>query len=147
VRQLSAELRRSVGKNGLKGAIEDYLWANVPSEVRADLIVAGDVNTLPPRICEELYLILREATRNALRHAHPTELRLTMAVTDSAVAASITDNGCGFDLAAIRAAPAGGLSSMTERVELLHGTLELNSEIGTGTAVSLLVPLFASGDI
>jgi signal transduction histidine kinase len=147
VRQLSAELRRSVGKNGLKDALEEYLWANVPSEIHADLVVAGDVDALPPRICEELYLTLREATRNALRHAHPTELRLAVAVTESSVTASITDNGCGFDLAAIGAAPAGGLSTMTERVELLHGTLDLNSEIGTGTTVTLSIPLFASGDI
>jgi signal transduction histidine kinase len=94
-----------------------------------------------------LHLVLREATRNALRHSRPTELSLTVAVTDSAVTASIIDNGCGFDMAAIGAAPAGGLSSMTERVEFLHGTLELNSEIGIGTAITLWVPLFGSSDL
>ncbi len=147
VRHLSGELRRSVGKNGLDGAIREYLRGNVPSEVQANLVVTGDVKALPPRICEELHLVLREATRNALRHARPTELRLTVAVTGSAVTASIIDNGCGFDMAAIGAAPAGGLSSMTERVESLHGKLELNSELGTGTAITLWVPLLGSSDL
>jgi signal transduction histidine kinase len=145
VQHVSTELRRSVGKDGVKAAIESYLSDNLPDGVRASLEVTGDAKTLSPPICEELYLIMREACRNALRHAHSSELRLTMAVTESAVTAVVSDNGCGFSVAAPGTRIGGGLPSMTERAELLNGRLKMESAIGEGTTVTVWVPLSGGG--
>jgi len=146
VRHLSAELRRSVRKTGLRRALEDYLATSVPCEVRVDLSIAGDINGLPSNICEEVYLILREAIRNALRHAQPTELSLSVAADETAVTASCADNGHGFDAAAIGVLPGGGLSSMTERARILHGWLDVKSAVGEGTIITFRVPLTRAGD-
>ena len=145
VQHMSTELRRSVGKDGVKAAMESYLKDNLPAGVRASLEVTGDTKAMSPPICEELYLIMREACRNALRHGRPSELRLTMEVTKSAVTASVFDDGRGFSVAAPENQLGGGLPSMTERAELLNGRLTVKSAIGKGTTVSIWVPLSGSG--
>jgi signal transduction histidine kinase len=138
IQQLAAELRNPVGAGGIEQALRDYLAANVPATIDARLKVTGDAVALPAALSEQLYLIVREAVRNAVRHADPTELRLSVRVTRTAVVATVVDNGRGW-------APAlhhgGGLSSMAERAELLRGTLELVSESRRGTAVRLRLPL------
>jgi signal transduction histidine kinase len=145
VQHVSTELRRSVGKDGIKAAIESYLSDNLPDGVRASLEVTGDVKALSPPICEELYLIMREACRNSLRHAHSSELRLTLEVTELAVTASVSDNGRGFSVATPGTRISGGLPSMTERAELLNGRLTVESTIGAGTTVTVWVPLSGGG--
>jgi signal transduction histidine kinase len=141
VQQLSAELRRSVGDAGLEPALRSYLRANVPPEVTWSLEVAGDTKTLPANVGEELYLILREATRNALRHADAGRIQVGVDIGESSVTAFVTDDGRGFEPAGTPAAPGGGLPSMTERAELLQADLDLTSTPGRGTTVRLVVPL------
>lgn len=145
VRHMSTELRRSVGEDGIKTAIESYLRDNVPGGIRALLEITGDTKMLPAPVSEELYLIMREACRNALRHGQPDELRLTMAITESDVTAVVSDNGRGFSVADTPAG--GGLPSMTERVELLNGMLMVSSAIGEGTTVTVRVPLASAGSL
>lgn len=103
--------------------------------------VRGDTKQVPPNLSEELYLILREATRNALSHAHATEIRVSIDISERCVIAAVTDNGRGF-ISATRSAPhGGGLPSMAERVELLCGSFDLTSTPGRGTSVCLRLPL------
>jgi signal transduction histidine kinase len=141
VQQMSAELRRSVDKAGTAAALRAYMLANVPPAVTATLEVLGDEKLLPPNVSEELYLILREATRNALRHAEASEIRLLMEIGDDTVEASVADNGRGFQVESAAARPTGGLPSMRERAELLRGDLILTSLPGGGTNVRVTVPL------
>jgi signal transduction histidine kinase len=141
VRLLSTELRRSVGDDGISAAIDSYLRDNVPVGISASLQITGDVKILPPLIGEELYMIMREACHNALRHGQPSEIGLKLVITDSEVTAAISDNGRGFSVAAPGNPAGGGLPSMTERAELLHGVLRVESTVGEGTTVTVRVPL------
>ncbi|WP_162907666.1 sensor histidine kinase [Allorhizocola rhizosphaerae] len=145
IQQLSAELRRSVGEQGLDEALSSYLDRAVPAGVARRLEVAGDVHKLSPDISEELYLILREAIRNALRHAAPDEVAVAVEITGSEVIASVADDGRGFDPSAISPFSSyeggGGLPSMSERAALLRGRLEVTSDVGKGTRVAICVPL------
>jgi signal transduction histidine kinase len=145
VQQLSAELRRSVGTDGVQRALQAYVGANAPSSIKATIEFTGDPKTLPPNVSEELYLILREATRNVLRHADATRLRISVEISESQVEAEVIDDGRGFAVAATDTAPGGGLPSMAERAQLLHGTLDLDSQLGRGTRVVLRVPLTGGG--
>ncbi|ASW54862.1 sensor histidine kinase [Plantactinospora sp. KBS50] len=139
VQDISDELRRSVGDP--ERALRTYLRTNVPPEISTVLDVQGDMKALPPNVGEELYLILREATRNALRHARPGWIRISIVVTDTLASASVTDDGRGFEPNASATAPGGGLPSMRERTELLRGRLSVRSSPGRGTTITLRVPL------
>nr|MDT0657620.1 histidine kinase [Micromonospora sp. DSM 115978] len=144
VQQLSAELRRSVGKDGLERALRSYLEANVPPAVGVTISTAGDAKTLPTDVTEELYLILREAIRNALRHAEASHLQLQLDVDERRVLAAVVDDGCGFDTSDPSLA-GGGLLSMRERALLLRGRLNLFSSPGAGTRVEVRVRLSENG--
>jgi signal transduction histidine kinase len=114
----------------------------VPAALRCSLEITGDAKGLPPHVGEELYLIMGEAVRNAVRHAGATELSLAVTVTETQVSAAVRDDGRGFDPAR---APGGGLLGMGERAQLLCGSLEVTGGPGRGTIVTVRVPLPGGG--
>jgi signal transduction histidine kinase len=63
---------------------------------------------------------------------------VTLKVEGSDLAAEISDDGQGFELKAMSGV---GLSSMQERAAIVGGRLEIASEVGKGTSVSLRVPV------
>jgi signal transduction histidine kinase len=138
VRELAEELRESpVGAGGLEKALARYLNSSVSSGIGVTMSVSG-AGHLPDEMCEELYFVLREAVRNAVLHAHPSALEVTVSVQDGEIRAAVHDDGTGFDVA--RSLAAGiGLASMRERVELLGGTLAITSTPARGTTVSLRI--------
>jgi two-component system, NarL family, sensor histidine kinase UhpB len=88
-----------------------------------------------------LFRIAQAALTNALRHADAVEVRVQLLWRDDALTLEVADNGCGFDLNAVRAPTQHGLRSMRERMELLGGTLNVESNPGNGTLVRARVPL------
>ncbi|GAA1004233.1 hypothetical protein STXM2123_224 [Streptomyces sp. F-3] len=139
LQHFTTELRRSVGEGGLERALRSYLEAHADPAVKVAIHPKGNLLALPAHIGEEVYLILREAVRNALRHASPSRLDITVEVTDRDLRATVTDDGCGFP---VGSSPAGGgLPSMRERAQLLGGRLSLSSVPSVGTVVEVHIPL------
>lgn len=106
----------------------------------------GDVPasaSLPVKIA--VYRVLQEALNNSHRHAGGTEQRISVSYADGWLELRIADGGPGFDPAAGEAAkgtrPGLGLRGMRERVEMLGGTLEIESAVGEGTTVQARLPL------
>ncbi|AXG77063.1 sensor histidine kinase [Streptomyces paludis] len=139
LQQFSGELRRSVGPGDLEPALRSYLADHVEPSVEVAMRTRGNLASLPADIGEEVYLIVREAARNAVRHASPVQLDIAVEVNDRTIRATVTDDGCGTDADASR--PGGGLSSMRERALLLRGQFVWTSAPGAGTLVAVRVPL------
>jgi signal transduction histidine kinase len=143
LQHFTADLRRSVGEGGLERALRSYLEAHADPAVEVTLRTRGNLLALPANISEETYLILREAARNAFRHASPSRLDITVEVTNRTLYATVTDDGCGFLVGSPSAG--GGLPSMRERTHLLGGELSLSSAPSVGTVVEARVPLGERG--
>ncbi|HLY24126.1 MAG TPA: GAF domain-containing sensor histidine kinase [bacterium] len=94
---------------------------------------------VPQRLEPELFRIAQEALTNVGRHAHATEVEVTLSSTPRGIRLSISDNGKGF---APRAVPEGrlGLVGMRERAELLGGRLHVASAARRGATVTVSVP-------
>jgi signal transduction histidine kinase len=139
IRHTADELRASsLEQVGLVAALEDYIAAHVPSRVGTSCQVTGEVDTLPTEVCDELYIVIREALRNAVRHASAGRVEVLVDVAWGAATATVRDDGTGFDVDAEAFSPSGiGLVSIRERVELLDGTLSIVSAHGTGTTVTI----------
>lgn len=91
-----------------------------------------------------LYRVLQEALTNVARHAHATHVDVRLSREGPLVRLSITDNGRGFSHNATRMLQrwAGiGLLGMRERVELLGGWLEIESELGRGVRTVANLPV------
>ncbi|MEO6876832.1 MAG: sensor histidine kinase, partial [Gemmatimonadaceae bacterium] len=89
-----------------------------------------------------LYQVSREAVRNAVRHAAPGRIRISLTRHASTATLEVYDDGRGFDLVEVeRGRPAAGLLSMRERVALVDGSLDIKTAQGNGTTVRATVPL------
>jgi signal transduction histidine kinase len=142
-RDLCRELRRPLAATGLREALADDLGAVAAPEVQASVSVRGDESRLAPPVRDELFLILREAVRNAASHSGARRIAVELAVGGEAVTAVVEDDGRGLEQAQARARRAGGtgLASMAERASLLGGTVGLRSSPGSGTRVEVAIPL------
>lgn len=88
---------------------------------------------------ENLYKILKEALNNVCKHSNANQVKISIFEEENSLKAIVEDNGIGF-LNKTKA-DTYGLKGMKERVELLNGLLEINSEEGEGTKVTVAVPI------
>ncbi len=83
-----------------------------------------------------LFMAVKEALNNVLKHARATEVRIGLGVTDGRMTITITDNGRGFRLGQAQA-KGDGLENMKQRLEQIGGRFVLESEPGRGTSIRL----------
>ena len=130
------------------------------SGVAAQVTSTGSARPMRPEIEVALLRIAQEALANVAKHARASRVGLTLSYMDDEVALDIRDDGVGFGPPSPAArngrGPVNGgrgpnsghgfgLTAMRQRVEGLAGTLEIESEIGIGTAVSASVPAIPAG--
>jgi signal transduction histidine kinase len=87
----------------------------------------------------ELLMVVREAVYNAALHGHPQRIAITLAYSRNEIFITITDDGAGFDPHALVADSHAhyGIAGMRERMERIHGRMELTSMEGKGTTVAI----------
>jgi signal transduction histidine kinase len=112
---------------GLKVACRVQIPNSIP-----DQIVSGEVR-------HNLFLAVKEALNNAVRHAAATEIGFRIRVEENWLWILITDNGSGFDT--VGRSNGHGLLNLRNRLEQLHGQCEVDSAPGAGTTVSLQLPM------
>lgn len=144
------EARRSVldlraapleGKT-LAQAVADLLenWSKT-AEVQTHLEIEGGRRSLPVRIEAGLYRVVQESLTNIRRHAHANTVTIRISMTPENVHLMIEDDGYGFDPSNIPQEGRYGLIGLNERVKLLGGTLNLQSNPNSGTRVEVQIPL------
>ncbi len=96
---------------------------------------------IPREVALCLFRIGQESLRNVARHAHAHAVEVSLAGMDGGLQLSVHDDGIGFNPAQIREHASLGLASMKERVDLVDGELDIESEPGHGTTIVAWVPL------
>lgn len=133
---------RALREGGLAAALERLVKEMTSgSGVKAKFAVRGPLRALPIGMETELLRAIQEAITNALRHARPTAIRVTLTFEDSFVKASVEDDGCGFSPDDAGNRKGFGLTSMRERVEGLSGRFQVSSHPARGTRVLIRIPL------
>ncbi len=104
---------------------------------------------LGPDMEINLYRIVQEALNNVMKHAQAAQVIIEIKREPAGISVSIFDNGRGFDPEQAErqgdAQPSFGLTGMKERARVLGGSLRLESAPGTGTRLTLNVPLGKDG--
>ncbi|HKJ26732.1 MAG TPA: histidine kinase [Anaerolineales bacterium] len=93
-----------------------------------------------------IFYIAEEAVNNARKHAEAEEIKVIMQKPNAdVVILEIQDNGVGFNVGEVDAGyekrGSLGMVNMRERTELVNGVLQLQSKVGEGTRIRVLVPL------
>jgi signal transduction histidine kinase len=95
---------------------------------------------LTAEVRHNVFMVVKEALNNAVKHATPRQIRLSLELKRDRLLIEVADDGCGFDLDG-NIAIGNGLENMQKRLKTIGGKLESESEPGCGTTVSLQVPL------
>jgi signal transduction histidine kinase len=142
-----AEARRSVmalrldqtRRAGLELALRQLAErSTVPGGVRCTFEGAGIVTGLKPEHEHELLRIAQEAVSNAVRHARPQTVRITMSDQSEQWELAVADDGAGMEQSPELSARQGfGLASMRQRANAIGGEWQIASDPGRGTRVSV----------
>ena len=102
---------------------------------RLDLPHDLPARPLPPDVRHNIFLVVKEALTNALRHAGAREVLVRAEATAQALEIVVQDDGKGFDINGQRRG--NGLGNMRRRMQAMGGSLSIESRAGQGTTVRL----------
>jgi signal transduction histidine kinase len=150
LRKVMTNLRPSqLDDLGLVPTLRWYLREH--AERHPDLRVTLEAGRLSRRLPSNaetvLFRVVQEALSNVVRHAHATEVTVTLTQGQDSVRLEVQDDGIGFDAGAIGApaaqarASGWGLVGMRERAALVGGQFAIQSQVGHGTRVVVELPL------
>jgi signal transduction histidine kinase len=103
----------------------------------------GLPHPLPPHVRRQLLYLLGEALTNVERHAGARHVELHLAWTQDRLVIRLLDDGCGFDVGAAQSPGHFGLGTMQQRALAVDGEFGIVSSPGSGTEVSLSLPIIA----
>jgi len=147
VRNLSLDLRPSMLDD--LGLVPTLRWYADRQAQRAGHILHFSAEStgrrLPADIKTAVYRVGQEALTNIVRHAQARNVYLDVEEHENEVRLEIRDDGAGFDVATVRMravqGASFGVSGMQERIELLDGTIEIQSRPAYGTTIRVRIPV------
>lgn len=127
----------ALAKFGLEEALKDYC-ASVSSRLtRVHFETFGETSTLESTAEIMIYRIIQELVNNACKHAGATEIITQLIKGPDWVRINVEDDGKGFDTTILETSKSVGWSSIQNRVDYLQGNIDIKSEPGAGTTVSI----------
>jgi len=153
VRGLAAALRPSMLDD--LGLVPALSWMTEQNAMRTGIDMAFHCPMPQIRLSADIetacFRIVQEAITNIVRHARCSQVQIHLSHEDGTLVLCVADNGCGFDVAAMRQrAKAGasmGVLGMQERASLIGGSLTMESEPGCGSTLTLRCPLRLQNEI
>ncbi len=109
--------------------------------IKVEFVHADVPRKLPEDVALCVYRVMQEALQNMIRHSRSPEAKVHLQFHGGDLSMLISDNGKGFDLDVVRRKGGLGLISMNERVRLVNGTFKIESDVGSGTRITVKVPL------
>lgn len=146
IRRLAKDLSPTVLESlGVSAAVRFLLEEFGKS---SNIAVAADIDEvndlLAPKVQRHIYRIFQEALTNIGRHAQARQVKAMIKGSEQCIAVLIQDDGKGFEVDEVLAdrpkARRFGLATIKERVQLIGGSLDLKSELGSGTKITFTVP-------
>ncbi|MCA2219200.1 sensor histidine kinase [Jidongwangia harbinensis] len=142
VRAIISDMREPVPGENLAAALGRYVSSVSHYDVDVRVAVRGEEDHVPSSLLDEVFVMVREALHNAVRHAAATRAEARIDIEPTEVRACVLDDGVGFDPARRRTGGVG-LRSMTDRAAAAGGAVVIDSVPGLGTRVDLTIPLAA----
>ena len=127
---------------GLAAALKSLCeQINAGGKLRVYLHQQSSPEMLPKEITLCLFRIAQASLRNAVKHSHATHVRVIVKMSSDVIRLSVVDDGCGFDARSASFAEGLGFVGMRERLRIVGGELEVQSQPGHGTRIEVAVPL------
>jgi len=112
-------------------------------KVQVEFVYSDIPHGIPNEIALCLFRVLQEALQNAVKHSGVREFHVELRGAPEEIRLTVRDPGVGFDWQRALDRQGLGLISMSERLQLVNGNIEIESKPGAGTSVHARVPLRA----
>jgi signal transduction histidine kinase len=146
-----AEARRSafslqptiIEELGLVQALQKLVErSNIRGKLRCNFHSTGlPEESLPLSVQEDLLRIAQEALSNAVRHAMPTVINVSLRCDPSKLVLEVADNGSGIANPQAACREGFGLSNMQARAKNLGAQLDVRTSAGRGTSIVVRMPI------
>ena len=146
-----AEARRSafslqptiIDELGLLQALQKLVKrSNIRGKLRCNFHSTGvPEERLPSSIQEDLLRIAQEALSNAVRHAMPTVINVSLCCDSAKLVLEVADNGSGIANSQAACREGFGLSNMQARAKHLGAQLDVRTSAGRGTSIVVRMPI------
>ena len=134
---------------GLVPTLEKHLERFAEMNDIKTILNAQKQTRLPETVETALFRLAQEALNNIKKHAQASQVTLELSSDNEGVKMSVKDNGQGFSFESVKTQISNnsgfGLSGMRERVQSLHGDVEIISALGEGTSVNVRIPVTVKG--
>jgi len=142
VRGIAVRLRPGVLDDlGLTDALE---WYTTDFEKRTGIACTFshfDVPEVNDMVATAAYRIAQEALTNVARHSNATHVDVNLQAEEGRLTLEVVDNGRGFSTQGLKESECLGMAGMRERASLVGGSLEIQSQPGTGATVFFKLPI------
>ncbi len=144
IRSISHDLAQDIftGKDSFKTIVSElFEQQKTNSGVDCALEIDDKINwdTVESNTKMHLYRIFQESLQNIYKYAKAKNIAASIALHNSTINVDITDDGMGFDVKKLKEGI--GLKNMNSRVKVLQGTIDIESQIGKGTHINLIIPI------
>ena len=125
---------------GLIPTVKKYASAiKEQSGIDVRLAMTGSERRFESYLEVMIFRAIQELLRNAVVHSQASQVKIQVDLMDTEVRVVVEDNGSGFDPGGLEREQGMGLKVIKERMEMIGGSFELDSQVGGGTRVQFLV--------
>ena len=128
-------------KSGLASAVKEFLDKIDNRIIKINLHAEGLQERLDTNTETVLYRVIQECVNNVIKHSRANNLDISLIKDADGIAATVEDNGLGFDTKDKQKFEGIGLKNISSRVAFLKGTVDFDSSPGKGTLVAIHVPI------
>lgn len=148
VRRIIYDLRpMSIEDLGLIPTLEKYIEKfSLESDILVNFQIIGVKRDIQDKnVTLTIFRIVQEALNNIRNHSNSKTAEVVIEFLPLRLVLKVSDRGIGFDSNEIKVdmddtTGGFGLFSMKERIELLDGTLDIDSRVGKGTTIRVTIP-------
>lgn len=127
-------------EEGLGEAVRDFLSKIYVDGLKIHFHEEGDHRRIVRNQAVVLFRGIQECVQNALKHAHCSQLDISIVTDNLHTDISVEDNGNGFQVGAV-ATKQIGLQNLQQRIRNIGGHVDIHSEINKGTVIVISLPL------
>ncbi|MHA1538464.1 MAG: sensor histidine kinase [Alphaproteobacteria bacterium] len=133
-----------LGLSAALGSMVENAFRDSDIECQTDIVALdGEVG---PDTAIHLYRVAQEAVNNVLKHSHARHATVGLKATGGVLELRVGDDGRGMDKPARAGGNGGfGITAMRERMDMVGGTLRIDSRPGAGTELSAAMPMGSVG--
>lgn len=123
---------------GLGAALHDlFVKINESNLLRINLNVTGLEERLPASTEIAVYRVVQEIVNNMIKHSKADTITVKIVRSETSMYLSISDNGVGFAKELIAKSTGLGWKNIFSRISMLNGEIDVETESGTGTSISI----------